>query len=163
MDDRPCTPEYQVTVCAAGDLSYYDRARCIAIIAEGEAVDPVSAARELPVAQRVAIARRGDEIVGVGVIKRKRTSYAAGISKKSGHDFDAATPELGYVAVAKHHQGARLSGRIVARLIGDGDLFSTTSNPRMKKTLTRAGFIQKGQEWKGRNDPLSLWIRRAEK
>jgi len=47
--------------------------------------------------------------------------------------------------------------------VGDGDLFATTSNLRMKKTLRRAGFVQEGQEWKGTNSQLSLWIRKPTK
>jgi len=105
MTEKPNADDYQLTICGARDLTAADRARCIAIIREGEAVDPVSAERELPASQRLAIARRGDEIVGVGVIKRKRTGYAARVANKSGHQFDTATPELGYVAVAGDHQG----------------------------------------------------------
>jgi len=163
MTDKPSTDDYQVTVHAAGDMSAADRARCLEIIKEGDAVDPASAARELPAAQRIVIARCGEEIVAVGVVKRKRARYAASVAKKSNFQFAAGTPELGYVAVASNHQGARLSGRIVAGLVGAGDLFATTSNPRMKKTLTRAGFMQKGQEWKGRKGQLSLWLRNASK
>ncbi len=29
----------------------------------------------------------------------------------------------------------------------------------MKKTLAKAGFVQKGQEWEGKTAPLSLWTR----
>jgi len=29
----------------------------------------------------------------------------------------------------------------------------------MKKTLGKAGFVKKGQEWKGRKHMLSLWLK----
>jgi hypothetical protein len=40
-----------------------------------------------------------------------------------------------------------------------GPLFATTYNERMKKTLGKAGFVKKGQEWKGRKHMLSLWLK----
>lgn len=146
---------------AATDLTDTDRKACIKLIAEGDAVDPDSAANELPLASAVVTIRKDNEIVGVGVIKRIRTGYAADIAKKSHWSFDPATPELGYVSISEAHQGARLSGQIVTKLLthATSTLFATTSNERMKKTLERAGFAQQGQEWKGKKAALSLWLR----
>ena len=42
----------------------------------------------------------------------------------------------------------------------EGSLFVTISDERMKKTLTRTGFVQRGHEWQGRTSrQLSLWLR----
>jgi hypothetical protein len=124
-------------------------------------VDPDSAAAELPRAVAVAVARRGDEIVGVGAIKRVRTDYAARRADLSGAPFNPDTPELGYVAVDGNHRSKGLSGRIVAALLSkhNGPLFATTDNQYMKSTLTTAGFVQKGCEWKGGRGTLSLWLK----
>jgi len=153
---------YEVTLCATpGDLTTAQREACVAIIRSGGAVHPKAAARELRRAAMLAIATRGDEIVGVGAIKRLRPDYAAGIAKRSRIPLDPETAELGYVAVDDKHQGQRLSPRIVAALLAKhvGPLFATTDNERMKRTLKKAGFVQKGQEWDGERGRLSLWIK----
>jgi hypothetical protein len=51
------------------------------------------------------------------------------------------------------HQGQRLSERIVGELLAkrDGALFATTSSERMKRTLTRVVFVERGRGWPGRN------------
>lgn len=153
--------KYAVNAYAPGDLTETERAECIAVIKRGNAVDPVSAAAELPLARVLAVARKGNRIVGVGVIKRIRNNYASGIALKSGASFPSDTPELGYVAVDSGHRGNRLSHRIVAELISMhvGPLFATTSCERMKTTLGKAGFVQKGEEWRGQKAQLSLWTR----
>lgn len=69
-----CRP-YTVTSCAPGDLTGPEMDRCLAIIASGEAVDPKSAKGELPRARALAVVRSKDQIVGVGAIKRVRTTY----------------------------------------------------------------------------------------
>jgi len=71
------------------------------------------------------------------------------------------TLELGYVAVDPGHQGRQLSSRIAALLVSQykGRLFVTTYHDRMKRTLARTGFVQKGNQWKSKNekDMLSFW------
>ena len=154
--------EYDVKACVAGDLTEEELATCIAIIKSGDAVDPESAAAELPRASVLAVVRQGDQIVGVGAIKRVRRDYASRIAGRSGASFKPDTPELGYVAVDSAHRGNHLSYRIVAMLLSrcPGSLFATTSKDRMKQTLAKAGFVQKGREWKGQNNyQLSVWIR----
>jgi len=151
--------KYEIKSCSPRELTAADLAGCIAMIKSGDAVDPDSAAAELPRAIMVAVARWGDVLVGVGAIKRARTAYAARIADRSGAAFKPDTPELGYVAVHGSHQGRKLSHRLVAALISEHDrsLFATTDSEYMKKTLAKAGFVQKGQEWKGKRSRLSLW------
>lgn len=97
---------YDVRTIVAGDLDKEARAACIAVIKKGGAVDTDSAARELSRASSLAIAHKGNEIVGVAAIKRPRPGYAATISTKSGVTFPPETLELGYVAVDPDHQGS---------------------------------------------------------
>lgn len=153
--------EYDVKACAAVDLTRADLAACIAIIKSGGAVDVGSAGRELPRSAALAVARRDGAVVGVGVIKRVRSYYASGVAKRSGENFPANAPEVGYIAVDPEHQGRGLSGRLVAVLMSGqpGFAFATTSNDRMKKTLAKAGFVRKGKEWKGKTGAVSLWTR----
>lgn len=151
--------DYIVRKLSAGDLTASLLSDCVAIIKKGEAVDWQSAKRELPLATSVAVAFKGSEIVGVGAVKRERRKYAASVSAKSGVEFPPETLELGYVAVDPAHQGRQLSPRIAMLLASQykGRLFATTYNDRMKRTLTRIGFVKKGNEWKGKTKMLSFW------
>jgi GNAT superfamily N-acetyltransferase len=153
--------DYEVNACAPGALSREELETCAAIIEMGGAVDPDSMVRDLPRAIVIAIARKGDQIVGVGAIKPVRPKYAAKIARNSGITIPAETLELGYVAVKDAHRGHGLSHRISEILITShaGRLFATTDDKRMKKTLSEAGFVQKGIEWPGHRATLSFWER----
>src|SRR5260370_1140798 len=155
----PGSKTYSVKARAPAELTKEELVACAVIIKKGEAVDLHSAEKELPQAGVVVVARKGRRIVGVGAIKRVRRAYAASISQNSGATFPTETRELGYVAVDPDHQGHGLSHRILATLLSeyDGRLFATTSNDRMKRTLSEAGFVKKGKEWKGRTAHLSFW------
>ena len=152
---------YVVASYAVDDLSADERARCLRLITDGAAVNAAIAARDFPRSATIAIARKGDETVGVASIKPIREDYAAGRAKKADFPFDSQTPELGYVVVDPSHRGNRLSSRMTEALAKDGaSLFATTSDPRMKSALKGAGFAQRGIEWRGRRgDLISLWIR----
>ncbi len=79
--DNPSQDD-DVRSCSPSDLSEAELATCVAIIKNGDAVDPASAERELPLATALAIVRRGATIVGVGAIKRVRHKYAAEIAAR---------------------------------------------------------------------------------
>ncbi len=153
---------YVVVSCAVDDLSADERVRCLRLITDGGAVNFVTAARDFPRSAKIAIARKGDETVGVASIKPIREDYAAERAKKAEFPFDRHTPELGYVVVDPSHRGNRLSSRMTEALVKDAaSLFATTSEPNMKSALKGAGFAQRGIEWRGRRcDRISLWIRR---
>jgi hypothetical protein len=150
---------YLVNSCEPGDLTEAERTACGAIVEAGGAVRPGSAARGIPLAKLLSIARLNGEIVGVGTIKRMRPTYAERIASRSGADFPPETPELGYVVVDLKHQGNGLSHRLTEELLAkhSGSLFATTSSDRMIATLTSAGFERKGHDWPGRHAPLSFW------
>jgi hypothetical protein len=82
--------------------------------------------------------------------------------KECGFPFDTGIHELGYVAVKESYWNRGLSYKIAAKLLsefGNRPLFATTSNPYMKRTLEKLGFIQRGNEWRGKDgNLLSLWI-----
>lgn len=127
-------------------------------------MDPRSAAVEVPRAIALALAKVGENVAGIGAIKRLRERYAATISQRSRFTIDVDALELGYIAVHKEHQGQKLSGRIVAILltaVQQRPLFATTDDDRMKRTLLNAGFEKKGEEWAGERGRLSLWILRT--
>ena len=110
----------------------------------------------------LVFALAGGHFVGVGAIKRRRPAYARQIAERSGVAFDPNILELGYVAVEPNHRGRGLSELIVQELLAHhpDPLFATTSSERMKRTLTRVGFAERGSIWPGRNgDQLSLWLK----
>lgn len=152
---------YAMTTPAAGKLGPSEIAACLAIIKTGEAVDLMSAKRELPLATAIALAWKDKQIVGVGAIKRQRCEYAAGIAEKSGVEFSPKMLELGYVAVAPEHRGHHLSDCLIRALLKQhkGRLFATTYSEYMKDALIRADFRTGGKEWKGKKSMLSLWVR----
>jgi RimJ/RimL family protein N-acetyltransferase len=156
-----CRQDYTVSPISPVAMSEKERADCLAIIRSGGAVNPESSQREIPLAAVVVVARRGNEIIGVGAIKRVRRDYAAIVCGRSGEELNSNIPELGYVAIDPQHRGNHLSSRIVAELLShhDGPLFATTDDMRMKATLARAGFVRKGHEWDGDRGRLSLWVR----
>jgi RimJ/RimL family protein N-acetyltransferase len=155
---------YSVTIAGAGERTAEDVKACLGILDQGKAVSIRTAARELPVATVVVLARRGDAIVGVGAIKRARPQYARDRTADSGVPFDENTPELGYIAVDEQHQGHGLSRKIADALLATnrGTLFATTDNERMKRVLRKTAFERRGREWKGKRGFLSLWIRSFE-
>jgi hypothetical protein len=146
------------------DLSPDEIKSCAAVLKEGDAVDFKTAERELPHAVTVAIMRVGEDVVGVGAIKRQRPRYAKKIAsaKCSGYSFDPQIHELGYVAVLKANRGHQ-SRRIVDSLLKTfkGPLWATAFNDRMKSTLKHRSFVQRGKEWPSENGEgqVSLWIK----
>lgn len=151
---------YAVEYCSFNKLGEEERATCVDIVTAGGAVKLVYAEAELPLAPVVALVRSGQEIVGVGAIKRIRP-YTASVARYSGYPFNPNTNELGYVAVDDKHENRGLSSRIVTALLSkhDGPLFATTDDDRMKNTLRKAGFQMKGHEWDGDRGCLSLWLK----
>jgi hypothetical protein len=153
---------YEITQCSAGDLASSDLKACVSIITKGDAVDPESAADELPKTRSLVVARKAGVIVGVGAIKRIRLGYASLIASNSGALFPRETRELGYVAVDEKHRGHKLSHQITNELLkvnGSTPLFATTDSEAMKRTLTKAGFRREGHEWDGKRGRLSLWLK----
>jgi len=129
------------------------------VIADGGAVSIRTVRRDLPHSQVVAIARCGNEIVGVGSIKPVREDYAAGIAVKSGCAFPADTPELGYVSVDPAHQGRGLSHDLAKLLVSHctGRLFATTDSPKDEENPC-GGRIPKGKGMKGERGLLPYLV-----
>lgn len=159
---RKTAQDYSVSACVPGDLSDAELASCVEIVRDGGAV--AISLDKLQNARMLAVERKGGVIVGVGSIKHDRPDRAADIARKSGFSFSRETPELGYVAVAPQHRRQGLSYQLVDALVKamPGSLFATTDDERMMKTLSGAGFVRRGREWRGRRGQLSLWLRQSE-
>jgi len=163
QSDKPAEKyaDYEVTPCSPTDLSDADIEVCFALIEAGKAVDVDTMKRDFPHSTVLAIVRKGDQIVGVGAIKRIRERYAAKVARNSEVDFPSNTQELGYVGVDEHHRRRGLSYRLVETLLSNyaNRLFATTDAEWMKRALSKYGFSKKGKEWQGERAVLSYWER----
>ena len=153
--------EYEVLFPSKNGIAGVDLKESLSLLKEGKAVDVEIASNRLPEAIIAVIVRDNREIVGVGTIKAKRPKYASSIAKKSGYEFEPNVHELGYVVVKESHGNQGISKEIVQKLLDaceERPLFATTSRPYMKKTLEKNQFTQRGEEWAGDKEILSLWI-----
>ena len=155
-----------IQCCSGISLSREKLEACISLIKDGGAIkNLITAEAGLPQARVVAINLMGQEIVGVGAIKRWNPQRASTLAGKSESTLDPHSHELGYIAVKEGFKRKKRSHRITAALLSEFQerpLFATTSNEHMKRTLRKAGFVQRGKEWKGEKEQLSLWIKNGE-
>ena|SRR5579863_1922794 len=153
--------KYDFQTCSPIDLDDPTLAACLSLIKRGCAV--AIADDELPQAQLVTVVRAEGKVIATGAIKRRRPLYARAVAEHAKFPFDEDLLEIGYVAREPAYRGNNLSEQIVASLLsrfGSDQLFATTSHPKIKEVLERAGFERKGEELAGRKkDVLSLWIR----
>jgi hypothetical protein len=151
---------YELKTCVAAELSQTDLDTCAGLVKDGGAVRGDTKTK-LQRATELAVATCRGKVVGVGAIKMKNPARAESVAKSSEFVFSAETPELGYVAIDKEHKDNGLSGRLTAQLLKNKKtpFFATTDDTYMKRTLGKAGFAPKGQEWPGGRAQLSLWIR----
>jgi GNAT superfamily N-acetyltransferase len=109
-----------------------------------------------------------EQLVGVGALKHPLLSYRSKVFVKAG----TATPpddyrvELGWIAVAKSHQGRGLSRRIIGELITlaeSENLFATTrADTRAMRFAGDYGFQPAGKPYpSGRGYDLVLYLRNA--
>jgi len=154
-------------VCTRAELLAKKRLEeFISLVEEGGAVDPASIKAKLPKAEKIAFIEREGKFVAVAAKKQALASYVESIASKSRYDIQSDVPELGYVAVSESCRGQRLSGKVVRRVLfefGDGPVFATTSDEKMKSLLGSNGFRWVGHEWRSErtDEMLSLWIRKG--
>jgi len=137
----------------------------VGLIAEGGAVRRASVDAKLPKAEKIAFLERNERMAAVAALKKTATSsYAAYLREKSGYAISPDLPEIGYVAVADGWKGLHLSSPVFDKILGlcAGNVFATTSEPKMKCTLAKRRFRWVGREWLSSECPtkhLSLWLR----
>ena len=140
------------------------------LVVEGGTVDPQGLAQRIRNASRLLFLRESNgQLVGVGALKHPLLGYRAKVFAKA----RATTPpdkyrvELGWVAVAKSHQGRGLSRRIIGQLISlaeNENVFATTrANARAMRFAVEYGFKPAGKPYpSGRGYDLVLYLRNAE-
>lgn len=154
---------YAVTVVHPSELTAAETRACVKLIVDGGAVGRTFVKQRFPDCVYVAVTRLGGKIVGVGVIKSGDHPHTATVARQSGVELSPGADELGYIAVQEEHQGQGISRDTIRALLSehDGPLFATTWSARMRRTLVRVGFMQRGKKWRatGAGDWLSLWVR----
>ncbi len=116
------------------------------------------------------IEEKGDNIIGVGAIKRPSPEYRSSVFKKAGssevpnlYEF-----ELGWVFIIPAYRGNHLSTPLIQSLLtssGNKPIFATTrdNNEAMKAILVKFGFKDSGRPYLSNNGDykLVLFIRRG--
>jgi len=132
-------------------------------------VDPEGLTQRIRDASRLLFLRESSgQLVGVGALKHPLSSYRSKVFAKA----QTTTPpdeycvELGWVAVAKSHQGRRLSRRIIGELISlaeNENLFATTRDyARAMRFAADYAFKPAGKPYpSGRGYDLVLYLRNA--
>ena len=132
-------------------------------------VDPEGLTQRIRDASRLLFLRESNgQVVGVGALKHPLLSYRRKVFAKAGTTApsDEYRIELGWVTVAKSHQGRGLSRRIIGRLIslaGNENLFATTrADGRAMRLAVDYGFKPGGKPYpSGRGYHLVLYLRNA--
>jgi len=150
--------------CTAQALADFEK-----LVIEGGAVDPEGLTQRIRDASRLLFLRASDgQLVGVGALKHPGPGYRNRVFA----DARATTPsdgyrvELGWVVVAKSHQGLRLWTRIVGELISlakNENVFATTRvDKRAMRFASDHGFELNGKPYpSGRGYDLVLYLRNA--
>jgi len=132
-------------------------------------VDPEGLTQRIRDASRLLFLRESNgQVVGVGALKHPLLSYRRKVFAKAGttRPPDEYCVELGWVAVAKSHQGRGLSRRIIGQLTSLADnknLFATTrAYARAMRFAADYGFKPAGKPYpSGRGYDLVLYLRNA--
>jgi GNAT superfamily N-acetyltransferase len=139
------------------------------VVIEAETVDPQGLTERIRDASRLLFLRESNgELVGVGALKHPLMSYRAKVFAKA----QARTPpdeyriELGWIAVAKSHQGLGFSRRIIGELVTlaeNENLFATTrADARAMRFAADHGFKPAGKPYpSGRGYDLVLYLRKG--
>jgi GNAT superfamily N-acetyltransferase len=101
--------------CTTEDLADFEK-----LIIEGGTVNPEGLTQRIRNASRLLFLREPNgRLVGVGALKRPWDNYRNSVFAKARatKSSDEYRVELGWVVVAKSHQGRGLSGRIIGELI----------------------------------------------
>jgi len=150
--------------CTAQALAEFEK-----LVVEGGAVDPQGLTQRIRSASRLLFLRTSHgQLVGVGALKHPGPGYRNRVFA----DAQATTPsdayrvELGWVVVAKSHQGQRLWTRIVGELISlakNENVFATTRvDKRAMRFASDHGFELNGKPYpSGRGYDLVLYLRNA--
>jgi len=150
--------------CSAQALADFEK-----LVIEGGAVAPEGLTQRIRNASRLLFLREPDgRLVGVGALKHPRSSYRTRVFAKARATApsDRYPVELGWVVVAKSHQGRGLSARIIGELLAlarNENVFATTRvDDRGMRFASAHGFEPNGNPYpSGRGYNLVLYLHDA--
>jgi GNAT superfamily N-acetyltransferase len=137
------------------------------LIIDAGTVDPQGLTQRIRDASRLLFLREANgQLVGIGALKHPLSSYRRRVfaEARAAASSDEYPVELGWIAVAKSHQGRGLSRRIIGQLISlaeNENLFATTrADARAMRFATGYGFRRTGKPYpSGRGYDLILYLR----
>jgi len=161
--------EMNMSAVAPQELSGDERTAFVRLVTLGGEVGGAVLATNIENARVLVMVRAAREIKGIAALKRPQASYRKRIGEKAGAEVgELRCPyELGYVYVLPEARGKGISHRLVAKALQHTDnraVFATAraDNEAMLATLTKAGFKQAGQDYRGRkNRMIRLLLRPA--
>ena len=139
------------------------------LVMEAGTVDPQGLTQRIRDASRLLFLRESNgQLVGVGAFKHPLLSYRARVFAEARATAlaDEYPIELGWIAVAKSHQGRGLSRRIIGQLMSlaeNENVFATTqTDARAMRFAADYGFKLAGKPYpSGRGYDLVLYLREA--
>ena len=139
------------------------------LVIEGAAVDPQGLAQRIRKASHLLFLRTIDgQLVGAGALKHPRPAYRHRVfmAARATVPAERYPVELGWVVVAKSHQGQQLSTRIVGELLTfakNKNIFATTRvDERIMSFASDYGFEINGKPYpSGRGYDLVLYLHNA--
>jgi GNAT superfamily N-acetyltransferase len=152
------------SACTAQELADFEK-----LVVEGGAVDPEGLGQRIRKASRLLFLRTPeDQLVGVGALKNPSPAYRAKVfaNARATVPADEYPIELGWVVVAKSHQGRRFSTRIVSELlpfVRKQNIYGTTrADERVLSFAFDCGFSVNGKPYpSGRGYDLVLYLHNA--
>jgi len=140
------------------------------LVMEAGTVDPQGLTQRIGDASRLLFLRESNgQLVGVGALKHPLLSYRSRVfaEARAIASADEYPIELGWIAVAKSHQGRGLSRRIIGQLMSlaeNENVFATArTDPRAMRFAADYGFKLAGKPYpSGRGYDLILYLRNVE-
>jgi len=124
------------------------------LVIEAGTVDPQGLGQRIRDASQLLFLRESDgQLVGIGALKHPLLSYRSRVfaEAQATAQLDDYRIELGWVAVAKSHQGRGLSRRVIGRLISlveNEKVFATTrADARARRFAAEYGFRPAGKPY----------------
>jgi len=150
--------------CTAQALADFEK-----LVVEGGAVDPQGLTERIRNASRLLFLRAsGGQLVGVGALKRPRPGYRNKVfaNARATIPSDEYPIELGWIVVAKSHQGRGLWARIAGELLAfakNENVFATArADKRAMRYASDHGFEVNGKPYpSGRGYDLVLYLHNA--
>jgi GNAT superfamily N-acetyltransferase len=150
--------------CTAKALADFEK-----LVVEGGAVNPEGLTQRIRNASHLLFLQApDDQLIGAGALKHPRPEYRNKVfaDARATASADEYPVELGWVVVAKSHQGRRLSTRIVSELLTyakNENIFATTrADERVLSFAFDCGFKINGKPFpSGNGYDLVLYLRNS--